>query len=137
MPPKQWDGETVHALRNTAQTGKFVSVVPRGIAQTIILCIATSTQPNEARGKGTKRKRTSSVTLSNALETAGHPRIVGTAIERPFQQANRMVQSESSAVTINPERVVRATVKIVKKRPRTVRTIVGLPWSLNKTCGYH
>ena len=66
------------------------------------------------------------MTLPIAAETPGDPYmyIVGTGIERAVQLANRTVQSESSAVTINPERVVRATVKIVKKRPRTVRTIV-------------
>ena len=57
------------------------------------------------------------MTLPNAVEIPGDLHIVGTGIERAVQLANRTVQSESSAVTINPERVVRATVKIVKHRP--------------------
>ena len=99
-------------------------VVPKGIAYTTIPRITTTAQPSEARGKGTKRKRTSDMTLPNAAEIPSDPHIVGTGIERAVQLANRTVHSESSAVTVNPERVVRATVKIVKKRPTSAPTIV-------------
>ena len=124
MAPERGVGETVHALQNTVQTGDFVSIRPRSIVHTTVVRITTTTQPSEARGKGTKRKRTSDMTLPNAAETPGDPHIVGTGIERAVQLANRTVQSESSAVTINPERVVRATVKIVKNRPRIGASIV-------------